>query len=90
MFTCLLLPCPALPCPDVRGDKGKEKVQEDRHTSLALHSIQLKNFGPFRDEVCAHIGVVGVASSGLKEHGLYGWGGREKRDVFSSSFRQTW
>lgn len=29
----------------------QESGREDRHTSLALHSIKLKNFGPFRDEV---------------------------------------
>lgn len=29
----------------------KESGMRDRHTSLALHSIQLKNFGPFREEV---------------------------------------
>lgn len=46
---CVLLP---LSCPcRVVYLRRQESGREDRHTSLALHSIKLKNFGPFRDEV---------------------------------------
>ena len=47
----VLLPCP-LPFNACCAFLSlKESGIKDRHTSLALHSIQLKNFGPFREEV---------------------------------------
>ena len=50
---CVLLP---LSCPcRVVYLRRKESGREDRHTSLALHSIKLKNFGPFRDEVLSGV-----------------------------------
>ncbi|CBJ48405.1 DNA double-strand break repair rad50 ATPase [Ectocarpus siliculosus] len=51
---------------------SKERGREDRHTSLALHSIQLKNFGPFRDEITYPLderGVVLLRGSNLDDSG---------------------
>ncbi|CAM9204630.1 unnamed protein product, partial [Laminaria digitata] len=50
----------------------KESGMRDRHTSLALHSIQLKNFGPFREEVTYPLdgrGVVLLRGSNLDDSG---------------------
>eukprot|EP00903_Cladosiphon_okamuranus_P005576 g5550.t2 len=51
---------------------SKKCGREDRHTSLALHSIKLKNFGPFRDEVTYPLderGVVLLRGSNLDDSG---------------------
>ncbi|CAM9357928.1 unnamed protein product [Ectocarpus sp. 13 AM-2016] len=51
---------------------SKERGRENRHTSLALHSIQLQNFGPFRDEITYPLderGVVLLRGSNLDDSG---------------------
>lgn len=50
-FCPLSCPCHVALCCVVLCCVCQESGREDRHTSLALHSIKLKNFGPFRDEV---------------------------------------
>lgn len=58
------------------GDLGeaplKENRQDSRYTFLELHSIQLKNFGPFRDEVTYPLddrGVVLLRGANLDDSG---------------------
>ncbi|CAM9298178.1 unnamed protein product [Scytosiphon promiscuus] len=55
-----------------QAPSSKEGGRKDRHTSLTLHSIQLKNFGPFRDEVTYPLderGVVLLRGSNLDDSG---------------------